>query len=106
MPLRVERSSADIRDGFDGTVLLLLFEGGSKPVDASVAVRVERTCAVGDGVPIGENQNRRSRELREDFSYQFFHNGREQKLNPLAEKRVNRTEPLGQAGQKNAVILS
>ena len=40
---RVVRSSADVRDGFDGTVLLLLFEGGAKPVDASVAVHVERT---------------------------------------------------------------
>ena len=43
MPFRVERSSADIRDGFYGTVLLLLFESGAKPVDASVAVHVERT---------------------------------------------------------------
>ena len=43
MPFRVERSSVDIRDGFDGTVLLLLLEGGAKPVDASVAVQVERT---------------------------------------------------------------
>ena len=41
MPFRVERSSADVRDGFDGTVLLLLF--GAKPVDASVAVHVEMT---------------------------------------------------------------
>ena len=40
---RVERSSADVRDGFDGTVFLLLFEGGAKPVDESVAVHVERT---------------------------------------------------------------
>ena len=43
VPLRVERSSADIHDGFHGTVRLLLFEGGVKPVDASVAVHVERT---------------------------------------------------------------
>ena len=42
MPLRVERSSADVRDGFDGTVILLLFKGGSKPVDASIAVNEER----------------------------------------------------------------
>ena len=42
MSFRVERGSADVRDGFDGTVLLLLFEGGAKPVDASVAVHVER----------------------------------------------------------------
>ena len=31
MPFRVERSSADIRDGFYGTVLLLLFESGANP---------------------------------------------------------------------------
>ena len=33
MPFRVERSSADIRDGFGGTVLLLLFEGSAKPIE-------------------------------------------------------------------------
>ena len=42
MPFRVEGSSTDVRDGFDGTVLLLLFEGGAKPVDASVAVHMKR----------------------------------------------------------------
>ena len=42
MPFRVKRSSADIGDGFYGTVLLLLIEGGAKPVNASVAVLVER----------------------------------------------------------------
>ena len=43
MSCRVARSSADVRDGFDGAVFLLLFEGGAKPIDASVAVHVERT---------------------------------------------------------------
>ena len=56
MPLRVERSSTDMRDGFHGTVRLLLFEGGAKPVYASVTVHVERTRAVGDSVPIGETR--------------------------------------------------
>ena len=69
MPLRVERSSADMRDGFHVTVRLLLFEGGAKPVNASVTVRAERARAIGDSVPIGENQNRRSRKLREDLSF-------------------------------------
>ena len=36
MPLRVERSSADVRDGCHGTVWLLLFEGGAKPMQASL----------------------------------------------------------------------
>ena len=31
-----------------------MFEGGAKPVDVSVAVRVQRTRAVGDSVPTGE----------------------------------------------------
>ena len=43
VPLRLERSSADVRDGFHGTARLLLFEGGAKPVDASAAVHVGRT---------------------------------------------------------------
>ena len=42
MLLRVERSSANIRGGFHGAIGLLLFEGGAKPVDASVTVHVER----------------------------------------------------------------
>ena len=41
--LRVERSLADTRDGFRGTVRLFLFKGGAKPVDAGVTVHVERT---------------------------------------------------------------
>ena len=57
------------------------------------------TDVIGDSVPIREKQNRRSRELRKHFSNQFFHNGREQKLNPLAEKRVDWTESLEQVGQ-------
>ena len=43
MTLRVDHISADRRDGFQGAVRLLLFEGGAKPVDASVTVHVERT---------------------------------------------------------------
>ena len=105
MPFRLERGSADIRDGFYGTVLLLLFESGAKPVDASVAVHVERTRTVGESVPIGENQNRRSRKLRQDFSNQFFHSGLERKLNPFPEKRVNRARPRGQVGKNFAVIV-
>ena len=54
MPFPVKRSSADVRDGFYGAVRLLLFESGSEPVDAGVAVHVKRACAVGDGVPTRE----------------------------------------------------
>ena len=43
MPFRVVCTQADIRDGFYGTVLLHLFEGVAKPVDASVAVHVDWT---------------------------------------------------------------
>ena len=42
MPFRVEGSSADVRDEFYGAVRLLLFESGSEPVDAGVAVHVKR----------------------------------------------------------------
>ena len=43
MPFQVERSSADVRDGFYGAVRLLLFESCAKPVDSSAALHVERT---------------------------------------------------------------
>ena len=41
MCLRVERSAADVCDGFYGAVRLLLVENGTEPVDASVAIYVE-----------------------------------------------------------------
>ena len=41
MPLRVEHSPTDIRDGFHGAIRLLLFERYAKPVDASITVQVE-----------------------------------------------------------------
>ena len=40
---RVGRSSDDIRDGSHGTVRLLVFEGGAKPVDGSVTLHVKLT---------------------------------------------------------------
>lgn len=43
MPPRVKRSTTDIRDGFNGALRLILFEGGAKPVHARVAVLVEQT---------------------------------------------------------------
>ena len=42
MPLRVESSSADVRDGCYETVRLLLFESGAEPADAGVAIHVRR----------------------------------------------------------------
>ena len=41
-PLRVDRSSADIRNRFHGTVRPLLFKVGAKSFNTSVAVDVER----------------------------------------------------------------
>ena len=87
MPFRVERSSADVRDGFYGAVRLLLLESGSEPVDAGVAIHVKRACAVGYGVLIRENEDRWGRELHRDFSHQLLHSRRESKLNPLPKER-------------------
>ena len=46
-------------------------------------------------VPIVESKNRRSPKLRQHFSHQFLHSGRERKLKPLPEKRVSRTRQPG-----------
>ena len=43
MPVRVERSSADVRDGYPGAVRQLLVQGGTKRLDSSVTVHVEHT---------------------------------------------------------------
>ena len=63
MALRVVRSTADMRDEPHGAVHVLLLEGGDNPVDASVAVHLERTSAVGDSVQTAEIHNRRSHKL-------------------------------------------
>ena len=56
MPFRVERSSADVRDGFYRAVRLILFESGSEPVDADVAVHVKRACASATASQSGETR--------------------------------------------------
>ena len=94
-----------MRYGFHGTVRLPLFEGGAKPVNATVAVHVKRTWAVGDRVPIRETQNRWSHELRNDLSYQFLQSGSEQKVNSLPEERVDEAERRRQVGQIMVVIV-
>ena len=83
MSFRVERSSADVRDEFYGAVRVLMFESGSEPVDAGIAVHVKRACAVGDGVPIWETEDQRGRDLRQDFSHQLLHSRREANLYPI-----------------------
>ena len=100
MPFRVERSSADVRDGVYGAGRLLLFESGSDHVDAGIAVHVKRACAVGDGFLIRENENRRGRELRQHFSHQLLHSRREGKRYPLPKEPVNRTKSLRYVGQR------
>ena len=59
MPFRVEQCSADVRDRFYWAVRLLFTESGADPPDEGVAIHVKWVCAVGDGVPIRENEDRR-----------------------------------------------
>ena len=49
MSFRVERSSADVCDGFYEAIRLLLFESGAESIDAGVAIHVKRAWAVGGG---------------------------------------------------------
>ena len=51
----------------------VLVEGGSKTIDASVAVKEERAGVVGDRVPVRVDQNRRGREFLEERPYDSLH---------------------------------
>ena len=51
--LRLEGSAADENYREDLGVLVLLLNGGFKPIDARVALEEERTGVVGDRVPVG-----------------------------------------------------
>ena len=54
--LIVESGSANIDDGAYGAVRLLLFEGGSEPSGASVAMEAEGSYCVDDCVPVREDK--------------------------------------------------
>lgn len=52
-------SAADVDDGANGTVELLLCEGSTKPIDARIRAETKRAGFVGNRIPVGEDQRRR-----------------------------------------------
>ena len=54
-------------------VVLLLFEGGTEPVHTRIAVEKERAGVVGDGVPLGVDEDRGRGQLGEKFPHNGFH---------------------------------
>ena len=99
MPFRVERSSADIRDGFYGAVRLLLFESGSKPVDAGIAVHLKRACVVGDGVSIRENEDRRVVSSANDSLTNFSISGVKANLTSFRRSALIGRSRFGKSGK-------
>ena len=81
--LRLECSAADENRRADRAIVLLLLKGGSKTIDASVAVEGERAGFVDDRVPVGVDQNRRGREFLEERPYDSLHGWRKKRISPL-----------------------
>ena len=56
--LVVERGTADVCNGADGTVRLFLFQGRTQTVCAGIAVYAERAGFVDDRIPVREDKGR------------------------------------------------
>lgn len=70
---RVKGSTANIGDGSHGTVGLSLVKCSTKAIDAGVALHPEGARAVLHGVPIREEQDRRSGEFCEQATHDGLH---------------------------------
>ena len=103
MPLGIVGSAADISNGPYRAVRLFLFERSSKTVDAGVTVYVEGTGAVGDSVPVPQDQNWRGSE-GEDLANDTFHGRRKYVLTPLPENGSERADRFRQVGQEFPTI--
>ena len=64
-------------------MLLRLLEGGADAVAVSVTVQAEGAEFVGDGVVVGENQDRRSGEPAENLADGRLHGPGEAEFGPL-----------------------
>lgn len=52
---------------------MLLFEGGTEAVHASVTIQAEEAGAIEDGVPISEDQDRRREKFVKELAVNVFH---------------------------------
>lgn len=88
---------SDVDSGADSAVRLCLFViiGATETVDTDVAIRVERTGTVGNGVPLREGEDRGRRHLGEKIIHGGFHGGRNNKLYNLFQKRFYGANALG-----------
>ena len=77
---------ADEEDGADGAVGSFLLEGRAEAIAAGVAVQAEGAGVVGDGVPVGEDQDRISGKVVENLAYCCFHGRGEGEVDPLLEQ--------------------
>ena len=64
---------------------MFLLEGGAEAVAAGVTVQAEGTRVVGDGVPVGQDQDRRGGEFAEDLADYGFHGWDEEEFLSLLE---------------------
>ena len=99
VPLGIEGSAADISHGPYPGVRLLLFEHGTKTVDAGVAEHVEGAGAVGYGVPVMEDQNRWGSELGEDLADDNIIAGVKTYLTPFRRRAVRGRIRLDRSGR-------
>lgn len=88
VPLQIEGSAADILDGSRRASRVLLFKRSAKTIDAGVAPHVGRAGAVGEGLPIGEDQHARSGKLDQSMCTMVFMEDVDLRLPPFLRREV------------------
>ena len=102
--IRVDGSAAYEDNGADGVVIFLLFKDDAEPVRIGIAVEEKRARVVGDGVPVGVDEDRRRGPLSENPLHYGFHGRSKDELDALFEKGDDGPYPLRHIAQTFPVI--
>ena len=100
----LDGSATDEHNGVNGVVILLLLEGGTETVHTGIAAEEKRAGVVGDGVPVGVDEDRECGQLREQFPHNGFHGRSKDELDALFEKGCDGPYPLRHIAQNFPVI--
>ena len=91
---RLDGSAADEQNGVNDVVILLLLEGDTETIHTGIAVEEERAGVVGDGVPVGVDEDWERAKLGERFPHNGFHGRTKDELDALFEKGGGGPYPL------------
>ena len=85
-------------------VALLLLEGGTETVHTGIVLEEETAGVVGDGVPVGVDEDQGCRQFGEKFPHNGFHGRSEDELDALFERGGDGQYPLCRISQEFPVI--